>query len=332
MRTMSLPAALACMAFLQGCERGPQPVEHLRRVSTPIAVTPGLQLCQPSMVRRSDGTVFFGDGDRLQRLDPQGSVTDLGVAASRITRDVHDNVYVLARGELLRIARDDKVRRIGSITGSAYGIAADPSGNVYLQRTLMPAAYVDKIAPDGRVTAVLKLERVSTHANNWAHQAFGVDSRGNLYFGTWGTVLKIDPRSAVSEFAGHERDLLLEDGDGRGPQASFGGEVTKIAVDAGDRLYVATRAPAFLRRIAPDGTVTTLARYTHARPVDAPVWSSDLVDGDARDNDFLPHSTLDVDAVGNVYFLQCAVNALRKLTPDGRVETLVRGPLNPPGW
>ena len=301
------------------------------------------------MVRRNDGTVFFGSQERVWRVDPNGAVTDMGFGAWALARDASDNVYVATskstwdgkayvpvQRAILRIERDGKLKMVSQLEAGVEGMAVDRKGAVYLLIAGTPRAYIDRVAPDGSRSQWTRLDRVSEHTNNWALNAFVVDSRGNLYLAGWGAVLKIDSANrTASAFAGREQDRLGTPRDGRGQEAELGAYVTRMTIDLNDNLYVAMHSSdSWLRKITPDAMVSTLAGGGDGgkRWVDYAVVSNELVDGDIRGQLLYPHSTMDVDALGNVYFLQCAVNALRRITPQGRVETLLRGRLNPPGW
>jgi DNA-binding beta-propeller fold protein YncE len=68
-------------------------------------------------------------------------------------------------------------------------------------------------------------------------------------------IRKITPDGSVSTLAG---DGLAGDKDGKGAGAQFNGPIG-IAVDAAGNVYVADTYNDRIRRIAPDGTVTTIA-------------------------------------------------------------------------
>jgi serine/threonine protein kinase/sugar lactone lactonase YvrE len=107
--------------------------------------------------------------------------------------------------------------------------------------------------------------------------------------------------------------------DGVGGQARFqspGG----IAVDAAGNVYVADTGNNMIRKIAPDGTVTTLAGAA------GKAGRQDSVGAAAR---FLAPMGIAVDSSGNVYVAEFASDIIRKISPDGEVHTLAGSAGNP---
>jgi hypothetical protein len=133
-----------------------------------------------------------------------------------------------------------------------------------------------------------------------------MDSAGAFYITDTANhaIRKMTPAGTVTTFAGR----LGEQGsaDGVGPEARFsrpGG----IAIDAAGVLYVADTDNDAIREVAPDGTVTTLAKGLGISPVG-----------------------IAVDAAGTVYTGGWAGHALRKIAPDGAVTTFGPAVLNAP--
>ena len=88
-----------------------------------------------------------------------------------------------------------------------------------------------------------------------------------------------------------------------------------VAAAADGTLYVADAGDAQrIRRIAPDGTVSTLAGS-----------EAGYADGPGAIARFDTPSGVAVDAAGNVYVADTANNAIRRVSPDGIVSTLAGG-------
>jgi len=85
-----------------------------------------------------------------------------------------------------------------------------------------------------------------------------------------------------------------------------------LARDAEGNVYVADAGNHAVRKIAPDGTVTTLAGS-------GVLGHADGAGGEAR---FYWPSDVAVDAAGNVYVADTLNHAIRKIDPSGRVTTL----------
>lgn len=100
--------------------------------------------------------------------------------------------------------------------------------------------------------------------------------------------------------------------DGVGSQAQFR-LPNSLAVDRTGIVYVADTANNVIRKVMPDGTVTTLAGLP------AVGGSADGIGSQAR---FMAPFGVAVDGAGNVYVADTANNTIRKITPAGVVSTL----------
>lgn len=328
-----------------------QPRERIVQTNTPV--TPGLDFCASQIAMLSDGTVYVARpyNGSLQKISPTGLVSDLHLHAWGLTKDDHDNVYVYVKGAVMMISPNGTWRTLAGQAddempdrdrdGPAHqarfaqfhSMAVDQEGNVYIRQAKIPDSTIRKISAAGVVSTIF-IGSVGTISNNWEHTAFAVDSRGNLYFGVHGAIVKAGVDGKISTFAGTEAIEQPSEKDGQGSEAVFGAPITDIAIDAKDNLYVVVHSGrSFIRKISPSGEVTTLAgKFATDRRDTDPFQHGDLVDGSERGNPFYPRSNLQVDSQGNVFFLECNVNALRKLSSDGQIVTVMRGFPNPTSW
>lgn len=86
-----------------------------------------------------------------------------------------------------------------------------------------------------------------------------VDAGGNVYVAERGlfTVRKINPAGVITTVAGNGTQLYNGDGI---PAISAGIDVRGIAVDAAGNLYVADGSNRRVRKVSPDGAISTIAR------------------------------------------------------------------------
>ncbi|MGJ7915854.1 hypothetical protein ACI48D_10300, partial [Massilia sp. LXY-6] len=100
--------------------------------------------------------------------------------------------------------------------------------------------------------------------------------------------------------------------DGSGSAARFNGP-EGIVADADGNLYVAEPASATIRKITPQGAVTTLAGATGA---------VGYADGNGAAARFNQPSRLDTDSQGNLYVTDTGNSVVRKIAPGGAAGTL----------
>ncbi|HEX2900329.1 MAG TPA: NHL repeat-containing protein, partial [Bacteroidia bacterium] len=146
-----------------------------------------------------------------------------------------------------------------------------------------------------------------------------VDGAGNLYVADArnSTIRRITPAGVVTTLAGSPG--IPGSVDGAGSDARFD-HPQGIALDAAGNLYVADSNNATIRKIAVDGTVTTLAGTAQSPG------SSDGTGAAAR---FRLPAGLVVDATGNVYVADAFNHTIRRITPAGTVSTLAGLAENP---
>ncbi len=115
-------------------------------------------------------------------------------------------------------------------------------------------------------------------------------------------------RAGVETYAGDGTEGFA-DGDARSAQFNL---PWGLAADAAGNVYVADSGNHRIRKIAPDGTVSTLAGDGEAGHEDGPGETAQF---------HLPRGVA-VDGAGNVYVADTANDRIRKITPQGVVTTL----------
>jgi streptogramin lyase len=137
-----------------------------------------------------------------------------------------------------------------------------------------------------------------------------VDASGNVYVADAG-----NNRICVVSPSGNTRTLTgngnAGSNNGAGKDATFNNP-TGVAVDASGNVYVADMLNNLIRKVASDGTTSTLAG-------NGDIGSKDGIDTAAR---FYFPNSLAVDGSGNVYVTDDINNLIRAITPTGAVTTL----------
>jgi serine/threonine-protein kinase len=192
-------------------------------------------------------------------------------------------------------------------------VAVDDAGNVYVADTNNHR--IRLISPEGEVTTLAgppEAGYVAGYADGPAAEArfqgprsVAVDEEGNVYVADTGNhcIRLISPTGAasltVSTLAGGKEPGYV---DGPGAEARFNFP-SGIAVDAEGNLYVADTANHRIRKITPEGVVTTLAGS--GEPSDA--------DGPAGEAAFRAPEGVAVDADGNVIVADTGNHRIRKI-------------------
>ena len=193
------------------------------------------------------------------------------------------------------------------------GVAADTAGNLYVADAFN--SLVRKIAPDGVVTTVAGsatsgfADGVGTAAEFNHLHSLALDSSNNLYVADTDNnrIRKITSDGVVTTFAGSG---TVGNVDGTGVTAEFN-QPYGVAFDSSGTLYVADTYNSLIRKITPDGVVTTLAGSGTAG----------YADGTGTAAVFDHPRRLAFDSADNLYVADTGNNVVRKISPAGVVKT-----------
>ena len=196
------------------------------------------------------------------------------------------------------------------------GIAVDPLGNIILADT--ENRLIRWIGHDGTVRTIAGQPRVDgvrdglgTEAQFSGPSSVAVSTDGILFVAdsTSHLIRRIDPDGTVSTIAGKARRAGFADGHGTNALFSI---PAGVAVDQAGILYVADRLNHVVRRISRSGDVELLAGTPGL---------SGFADG-RRGLGRFNNPTAVAAAGGFVYVVDTSNNAIRKVHPDGQVETI----------
>ena len=230
----------------------------------------------------TDGTVttIAGAPQNSGNQDGNGSnahfSTPTGVAADTISNAIY--VADGSNGSIRKIASNGTVTTIAGLSthfGDSDGmgsnarftypaaIATDTLGNLYVADSMRHT--IRKITPAGAVSTLAGIpgsqgwiDAPGASALFNAPSGLVVDSQGNVYVADSSNDLirKITPTGVVSTFAGVRNCSNYV--DGAGTVACFD-DPAGITIDSANNLYVADTGNNVIRKISPQGFVTTLA-------------------------------------------------------------------------
>lgn len=231
----------------------------------------------------SAGNVYVADSITIRKITPTGVVTTLagaagvaghadgtGAAASfrnlgGVATDSAGNIYVADTGNntIRKITPSGIVTTLAGTAGISgkddgmgaaarflfpSGVAIDRYSNVYVADS--GNGSIRKITPAGVVTTL-------SYGFN-SPSGVATDSAGNVYVADTKshTIRKITPAGVVTTLAGAENDAGYIDGTGAAARFFL---PKGLATDSAGNVYVADSCNFAVRKITPDGVVSTLA-------------------------------------------------------------------------
>ncbi len=280
-----------------------------------------------------DVTTFVGSSGAPGSADGNGSAAQFNSPAD-VKFDGADNAYVADQvndtirkitpdGTVSTLAGNPGVEGTNDGTGSGalftqpLGVAIDKSGNIFVADTFTNT--IREITPQG-VVSTLAGSPSNGGTNNGAGPAAQFNAPFSLAAGPDGNVYvsdthnqairQVTPNGVVSTFAGTIGTIGFSNAVGLAAQFDF---PEGVAFDSQSNLYVVDDGSFTIRKIAPDGTVTTFAGTAGT------VGSADGVGTNATFG--FPFGTT-VDSSGNVYVVDSFNELIRKITPAGNVTTI----------
>ncbi len=262
-----------------------------------LATSAGLDMPRAVAVD-SAGNLYIGSGPRVRKVAPSGIITTFAGTGSPV--DSGD----------------------GGPAGSAgvafvNGLAVDGAGNLYIAG----GQRVRKVTPTGIISTVAGGSfgysgdgGPATSAGFVEVAAVAVDSAGNLFIvdSSNHRVRKVNSNGTINTVAGTGSAGFSGDG-GPAVNATLASP-SGVAVDASGNLYIADQFNNRIRKVTPDGTISTVA----GNGIPAPT-----VDGlQAASTSLLDPAGVATDAAGNVYIADTEDSRVRKIAPNGVITTV----------
>lgn len=201
-----------------------------------------------------------------------------------------------------------------ALLNNPNGLAVDKQGNLYIAD--QGNHCIRKVTPDGNVTVYAGSKTSGFKDGNVQEARFNgpcgmtVDKHGNLFVCDYYNhcIRKITPNGQVSTYAGIG---LAGYKDGPADQAMFNRPLA-ICVDKQDNLYVADFENHAIRKITPDGKVSTFVGGKMG-----------FKDGTGEYAQIAGPASLSIDKNGNIFMVDVYNSAIRKITPSGYTTTVL---------
>jgi sugar lactone lactonase YvrE len=228
-------------------------------------------------------------------------------------------------------AQTDPLEYIQSVAGngdpavlSPFAVAVDRDGTLYIAEP--DNNRVMKLPWGGSLQAFAGNanpgnsgdEGPATAATFVAPSGVAVDLAGNVYIADTAnhTVRMVTPDGIIHHFAGSASPGF--DGDGGPASAASLFLPTRLAVDGTGNLYIADSNNQRIRKVTPNGTITTIAGNGSI------ALTGD--EGSAIDAGVPFPASVAVDNAGSVYVAEPLDHVVRKITPDGLIHTVAGVP------
>jgi sugar lactone lactonase YvrE len=257
----------------------------------------------------TNGMIYIADRDnnRIRKMTPQGEVTTL--AGSGFPRFFDGAPGSYAAFNL------------------PIGIAIDRNGNIIVADYDNNA--IRRVEPNGMLTTIAGqatadyLDGTGTNAKFKNPYDVAVDSNNNIYVAETERhrIRKITPEGVVTTFAGSGTGAFA---DGTGTGASFY-QPYGLAVDSNNNVFVADFLNRRIRKITPEGVVTTFA----GGRIDT------YTDGTGTGASIAYISCITIDSNDNIFFADnsnTSGTAIRMATPQGVVITIAGSVLSEGGY
>jgi sugar lactone lactonase YvrE len=251
-----------------------------------------------AMAVDAGGTLYVADTENsaIRKVSPDGAVTTLAGTPGQ-------DGYTDAPGSAARFWRPQ-------------GVVVDPSGNLYVAdtgnhciRKITPAGAVSTLAGAGNPGSV---DGKGSAAQFNRPDGVAIDGQGNLYVADTEnqTIRTVTPDGVVATLAGSAG--TEGSADGKGSAAQFN-RPAALVVDANGTVYVADTENHTIRKVTPDGVVTTLAGSSG---------KSGCTDGQGGGARFSRPASLTLGLDGKLFLADSYNHAIRTVTPEGVVATL----------
>ncbi|MDB5134304.1 MAG: hypothetical protein JWP37_907 [Mucilaginibacter sp.] len=188
-------------------------------------------------------------------------------------------------------------------------LTIDAANNLYVADD--STGQIRKITATGGVSTLPDNGAASGGTHYFSPSGLAIDKGGNFYinYTSDDVIRKVNPGATQGAiFAGNYRQTGALDGLGALATFNF---ANGLAIDAEGNIYVADSGNNLIRKITPQGNVTTL--------VGSGLTGS--ADGTGKAASFNFPIALTVDAAGNVYVADRGGNLIRKITSGGIVTT-----------
>jgi RHS repeat-associated protein len=254
-----------------------------------------------------------------QSFDPRSQVLSLGDGSSVKLAPFGASVLPLA-GNGTPGSTGDGGQATAAALNFPGGATFDPAGNLYVSDTFNDR--IRKITPNGVISTFAGTGTTGYNGDGGLAVNAQLHSPLELTAGADGSVIfadvdnhrvrRIDPTGLISTVAGDGNDA--SSGDGGSATAASLSQPVSVALAADGTLYIADYQSARIRKVSPDGAISSFAG------TGTPGFVGD--NGPATAARLYQPSSLVLDVDGNLLVADTGNHRIRKITPDGIISTV----------
>jgi len=253
-------------------------------------------------------------------VDANGNVFIADCFNHRVRKVTADGVISTVAGTGTAGNTGDGAAATSATLRNPCGIAVDSAGNVYIADTRNHT--VRKVATGGTISKLAGLGLAGFYGDGAAAVeaaldtplGLALDSAGNLYIADVFNhrIRKVAADGKIATVAGN--GVVGYSGDEGPATGATLAYPHSIALDAAGSLYIADTHNDCIRKVAPDGAITTVAGSGMAG------FSGD--GGAATQAQLNYPKAVALDAAGNIFIADTINNRIRVVTPDGKIATV----------
>jgi sugar lactone lactonase YvrE len=220
-----------------------------------------------------------------------------------VSESLGNRIRYLHNGNVTTLSNNNTIPY--TIYFEPYGLSIDNSGNIFFVNWGYGNVTEITASQQVKLLAATSSPIAGYSTNNivsmYIPQGTSLDNQGNLYVANTGSfnILKITPSGNVSVFAGGGNTV----GDGPANSVVLD-HPTSLAFDANGNMYVVESGVNQIRRITPDGYITTVAGSSN---------NGSSQDGTGASAGFNNPFGIAIDANGVIYVSEAGGNKIRKL-------------------
>jgi hypothetical protein len=256
-------------------------------------------------------------------VDASGNIYIADTLNHRIRKvDIGGIITTVAGDGTLGYSGDNGSATSAELTGPA-GVALDASSNIYI----CDNSRIRKVSPSGIITTVAGNGYADSNGNGGYSgdngpatsaelnepQGVTIDASGNIYIADVqnNRIRKVSPDGVITTVAGDgTQDYSGDSGSATSAELNL---PSGVAVDASGSIFIADSNNYRIRKVSPDGVITTVAGNGLGG------YSGD--NGPATNAGLFPHG-IALDSFGDIFIADADGNSIRKVSPDGVITTV----------